>query len=1313
MYISFLVYTERLIRMKKNLSILLSLIILASFFPITLASANPYTSHLILYYDFEDGSNAVIGDNATAYNVSFTKDGIAGKACYLDGNTSYLKLPDSINKSLKGDFSVTAWVKLDTLSYWMRIFDFGSDDSSYAFLGLSSPNDLRYAQLTEATQKEINMTAQGCVKSNEWLHFSLVRDSKVMKLYINGILVSESTSFGDHTPSDIENSSNYIGKSQFSADPYFNGHIDEFKIFDTALSPIEIIENMSSGIESEYAYYIADSANLTNSMTVKENITLPQFSSNGTSIAWASDNESVISSTGALTRPEEDTFVTLTATVCVNGISQSFSYSLFVPSKDNVNARIKVDASQKGVDINSDMIGLFFEDINYAADGGLYAECVQNRSFEAVNAQWDGVPKSIPDYAWTFSSAPAFSNENPLNENNTTYLKFENTSALTSFSNACYDGFPVKSGEKFDFSAFIRANGAYPGQIMVTLFEDDRIIGRTYIDSLSSEWTKYEKTITAVSDAENAKIRITVLDSVDGSIDFDMISLFPQNTWMNRKNGLRADLVQMLKELHPGFLRFPGGCIIEGYNLSNRYSWKDTVGKVEERKENWNRWQLHTGGDGRYAYCQSYGLGFYEYFLLCEDIGAFPLPVVNVGIGCQYQTGDVSSMDELYSVYIQDALDLIEFANGSTDTKWGALRAEMGHEEPFNLEYIGIGNEQWENDKVNFFERYEAFEKEIHAAYPDIKLIATSGPDASGTKFDDAWTFLHSHSDNGETNFAYAVDEHYYRTPDWFYTNLDRYDGYDRSSYKVFAGEYASRYYQGKDQSNLNNALSIAAFMTSLEKNADVVALASYAPLFSREGYTQWYPDLIGFDNSTVFASPDYYVQSMYSNNTGSYTVANSTENYDNAYTPHGKIGISTWLTSASFYDISLTDNLTGEPIEFTIPTPENSSWALTDNIYTQTDSGAYNPLLLFGTEDMQNYTLTLKAKKHSGNEGFLIPVMWTDENNYFTCNIGGWNNTYSAIQRTVDGTTSEYSVQNTSVHIETDREYEIKVTVEPHKLTLYLDGEVLNFASFKQNVYSTSSFDEESGDIIIKAVNTSDSDMKTVFIINADYINPIASVTELSADDVYSLNSIDNPKNISPITFTTEVSESFTYNLPKNSFTVFRIHTSETAVSEAFDISVSLQKGEELTLPDKVSVKLTNGEEALFPVSWDNIPACATSVSGSFDVSGKISSSDKYVYAHVTVSETDSSIPINPTLTFDDNNVNFSLDFTDGCDGSVVFASVAGYDENNTMTHIKTSRLSRTNPSFCVPLSYFEADKSVKAFLWNNLSEMSSVIIR
>ncbi len=1299
--------------MKKVLSLTLALILMLSIFPFSVYAEGFSDCSLVLYYSFEDGSNATVGEAANAFNVSFTTDGVNGKAVYMDGNSSYLQLPTSLNNSLGNNFTISTWAKFDTLNYWMRIFDFGSSDKSYAFLGLSAPNDLRYAILTQNTPYELNMTAQGVVTENKWLHFTLVKEGNITKLFVNGILAQESTAFADNSPADIENSMNFIGKSQFSADPYFKGHIDEFKVFNRALTSAEVIENMATGIKSDYASYIAQTAQLYENKIIKEDITLPSFENAVTSIAWSSSNEEVISTLGSVTRGEADETVILTAHIITNGVENDFSYTLFVPAISNVNARISVDATKKGVDINPDMIGLFFEDINYAADGGLYAELVQNRSFEAVNAQWDAIPDAIPDYSWTFSSLPTYSNEIPLNNNNTTFLRFINPEKLTHFSNACYEGFPVKSGEKFDFSAFIRANGDYTGQIMITLLEDDRIIGRTFIDGLSPEWTKYEREITAVSSAANAIIEITILNSMEGSLDFDMVSLFPQNTWMNRKNGLRADLVQMLKDLHPGFLRFPGGCIIEGYNLSNRYSWKDTVGPVEERKENWNRWQLHTGGDGRYGYCQTYGLGFYEYFLLCEDIGAFPLPVVNVGIGCQYQTGDVSSMEDLYSIYIQDALDLIEFANGDTDTQWGSLRASMGHPEPFNLEYLGIGNEQWETNTVNFFERYEAFEREIHAVYPDIKLIATSGPDASGDRFDKAWSFLKSHSNNGEDSFAYAVDEHYYRTPDWFYTNLDRYDGYDRSSYKAFAGEYASRYSQSKWESNMNSALSVASYMTSLEKNADIVALASYAPLFAREGYTQWYPDLIGFNNSVAYAAPDYYVQSMYSNNTGSYTIQNRTENFNNPYTPCGKVGISTWTTSAEFYNLKITNNLTGEEIPLGEPVSTGvGSWYKGTNGYTQEDSNAYAPALLFGTEDMTNYTFTLNAKKISGTEGFLIPVLWTDENNYFTCNIGGWGNTYSAIQRTENGNTYEYSVQNTTTYIEPEREYEIKVTVEPHKLAVYLNGEMVNFVSFRQNVYSTSSYDEETGDIIIKAVNTTSEDMETAFNITADYINPTAHVIELSANDIYAVNSIENPKNIAPIEFEIEVSNSFNYFLPANSFTVFRIHTRDDVIISAKDTAINATKGDKLILPDTVEVTLLDGTNTSANVLWDNIPAEFTQSAGKIKVEGKVKNSSIYAYAIITVEETSPAVVIDPMITHDGENVNFSIAFSDGENINSVLAVVAAYDDEGTMTKVKTEYLTAEKQECSIPLADFSEAFSVKAFMLNNANYIVDCII-
>ncbi|MGN1098260.1 MAG: alpha-L-arabinofuranosidase C-terminal domain-containing protein, partial [Clostridia bacterium] len=453
--------------------------------------------------------------------------------------------------------------------------------------------------------------------------------------------------------------------------------------------------------------------------------------------------------------------------------------------------------------------------------------------------------------------------ENPLNENNTTYVRLT-AQAGGNLSNSCYSGFAVHQGESFNASIFAR--GSYDGKITVSIVDGDKTLGRVSFDNITEEFAKYSGIIETEGEASAATVKVTI-DS-GGTVDMDMISVMSRDTYNGRDNGLRKDIVKKLTDLHPGFVRFPGGCVAEGYYLDNRYNWKDSVGPVERRKENWNRWQT---GSNAYDYCQTYGLGFYEYFLLCEDIGAKPLPVVSVGIGCQYQSGEVSSWDELYSIYIQDTLDLIEFANGDPETsEWAKIRADMGHPEPFNLEYIGIGNEQWNTETNRFFERYEAFEEEIHKLYPDIKLISTSGPSADGTHFVNAWSWLETH--NGDEDFTYAVDEHYYKTPEWFLANSNRYDSYDRNGFSVFAGEYAAN---GTYKNTLYSAIAEAAYMTGLERNADIVRLASYAPLLAKEGYTQWTPDLIWFNNTDVYGSPDYWVQYMYSNNNGSYTLEN------------------------------------------------------------------------------------------------------------------------------------------------------------------------------------------------------------------------------------------------------------------------------------------------------------------------------------------------------------------------------------------------------------------------------------------------------
>ncbi len=567
---------------------------------------------------------------------------------------------------------------------------------------------------------------------------------------------------------------------------------------------------------------------------------------------------------------------------------------------------------KKGVDIQPNMYGLFFEDINYAADGGLYAEMVENRSFEErMHARGDSGTKDTwaePGYAWsTDDGKMEYNTENPLNEKNLHYLAFEGKS----FKNRAYDptdkqtgegGMYIEQGKDYKISFYARSF-SYNGGFSVRTVKDgkigfsDKITSADETKSNYDGWKRYEKTVTAIETVRHADFVIELDESA--AVDFDVISVMP----CDAAAGLfRRDLAEKLQDLNPGFLRFPGGCIIEGWDLDNAYNWKDSVGPIEERKQNWNRWATKEGSE---PYNQTYGLGYYEYFILCEYLGCEPVPVQNVGMACEYQGGkdgnncvDVFEADgvtytaEFYK-YIQDTLDLIEFAN-SVDfksSKWARLRRDMGHSEPFRLNKIGIGNEQWQWNNNNWYARYEAFEKEIHKHYPDMKLISSSGPvksdeDSPEGSFSGAWKWIRSNQENN-CKFTYAVDEHYYADANWFLENDCRYDEYDRKT-KVFAGEYAARTSLTdvpEEKNNLQSAIAEAAFMTGLERNADVVYRASYAPLFARIGRIQWHPDMIWFDDASSYCTPDYWVQHMYMNNNGSYTlISEITKSNDKVY---------------------------------------------------------------------------------------------------------------------------------------------------------------------------------------------------------------------------------------------------------------------------------------------------------------------------------------------------------------------------------------------------------------------------------------------
>jgi len=528
---------------------------------------------------------------------------------------------------------------------------------------------------------------------------------------------------------------------------------------------------------------------------------------------------------------------------------------------------LKVETSkQKGI-IQPTMWGIFFEDINFGADGGLYAELVKNRSFEFIQ----------PMAGWQLHESNKFSmnsksgdlsiiKTSDLQQTNLHFaratLHSDNSFTLT---NEGFRGIGLKKDNGYTFSVMAMQQAETAVKIQVVLQDSTgNVLAKAAIEPAGKEWKEYNATLTASKTVDNGKLSLVF--SGKGTVDIDVVSLFPQDTWKNRPGGLRSDLVQLLADMKPGFIRFPGGCIVEGFHLDTRYQWKKTIGDPKQRELMKNRWNDEFKHRPAPDYYQSFGLGFFEYFQLAEDIGASPLPILSCGMACQFNSAELVPLDEL-DPYVQDALDLIEFANGSTQTKWGKIREQMGHPAPFNLKMIGVGNEQW---GPQYIERYKIFSDAIRSKYPDMKLVSGTGPFSEGELFDYAAKEL-------KTLKADLVDEHYYQKPDWFFKNASRYDNYDRNSYKIFAGEFAAQSVATVSPDNKNTwqcALSEAAFMTGLERNADVVYMASYAPLLAHTQAWQWTPDLIWFDNLNAYGTPNYYVQKLFSTNKGTHLAS-------------------------------------------------------------------------------------------------------------------------------------------------------------------------------------------------------------------------------------------------------------------------------------------------------------------------------------------------------------------------------------------------------------------------------------------------------
>jgi alpha-N-arabinofuranosidase len=517
------------------------------------------------------------------------------------------------------------------------------------------------------------------------------------------------------------------------------------------------------------------------------------------------------------------------------------------------DVRLVVRADRPGAQISPTMYGVFFEDINFGADGGLYGELVKNRSFEFSDSMMGWSDEQTGTAVGTIRVL----DKDPLNAANPHYVRIQPTDAEAGYgiTNDGFRGIGVRKGEGYLFSVFAR--GDKKATLRVELVTTKaQVLAKARIKGFDTGWTRKTAILRPNATEAHARLRVLV-ETRNTTVDLDMISLFPRKTWGNRPNGLRADLVQWLADLKPGFVRFPGGCIVEGRYLSTRYQWKATIGKPEERRLLINRWNDEFQHRPAPDYFQSFGLGFYEYFLLCEDIGAEPLPILNCGMACQFNSGELVPLDELQP-YIQDALDLIEFANGPATSTWGGKRAAMGHPKPFNMRLLGVGNEQW---GPQYIERYERFAKVLKERHPEIRLVSSAGPSPDDERFQFLWPKLRELQ-------ADVVDEHCYANPAWFFDNAGRYDGYDRSGPKVFMGEYAAQSVKTVSPENRNNlqcALAEAAYMTGLERNADVVVMSSYAPLFAHEDLWQWRPDLIWFDNLRSYGTPSYYVQQLFS----------------------------------------------------------------------------------------------------------------------------------------------------------------------------------------------------------------------------------------------------------------------------------------------------------------------------------------------------------------------------------------------------------------------------------------------------------------
>lgn len=793
----------------------------------------------------------------------------------------------------------------------------------------------------------------------------------------------------------------------------------------------------------------------------------------------------------------------------------------------NAQVKINVDAANPGIKVSPNLYGIFFEDINHAADGGLYAELISNRSFEDSD-------NAIPTWRTSASNGASITSQlvSKALLNNAQGKALQITvktdkAATASLINEGFWGINAVQGRTYKLSLF--AKGNYKGGLKARLISADgkTVYAETTVDAaIGKKWNKYTAELTA--NANDPKAQFELVFDGKGTVTLDVVSLFPP-TFMNRPNGLRPDLAQLLYNIRPKFVRFPGGCYVEGQESpENAFHWEKTIGPIEQRPGHKNvNWRYRT----------SDGMGFDEYLQLAEDLNAKPLYVVNVGLW----HGGMTPVDSIQP-WIDECMNALEYANGPVTSKYGALRAKNGHPEPYNIEYLEIGNENNQPDPAlqsdHYYERFKKFKDAVLAKYPNMHLIGNVV----------AWGDDNPTWDSKES--VELLDEHYYRNPAWFAENFNKYDTYNRKGSEIYVGEYAVTQGFG-NMGSLDAALGEAVYMMGIENNSDIVTMASYAPIFANLNDRMWAPDMIQFTSDKVFGTPSYYVQNLMANNVGTRVLkVNQTNPYkygDVQVKPAVcRVGMGTWGTQVSFEDKGYTD-ANGNALPMTLqelPTDVRGDWKVDGNIIKQTSNGESCIRLNPGEITSEGYIYKVRARKDAGNEGFLLIFNYVDDKNYCWLNLGGWNNTQHGIEQIVDGAKGQ--VATVSGNIETGRWYDIELKVKGDSIFASLDGKEIFASKLRANtlpgVFSTATLDENTGEVILKVANTSSENTTAEICLQGKTISN-AKLIRLSAKNGKEENTIDNPTNVYPTeTFVTTSTDGAVVEIPANSLNIFRL---------------------------------------------------------------------------------------------------------------------------------------------------------------------------